>query len=495
MGTESSVTNIVDLNKLWPFGSDPASTADNHLRFIKTALINDFPGFDGAVIVSGVDGGVVNAYTLTPTNALVAYTSRMLIEFTPSVTNTGAVTLNISSLGAKDVKSVSGAALVAGDLVAGTPYLAIYNGTEARLLGVTKNYIDQLAFSSALPAQPGGAVPYPLITRGGVVTWSGMVLPRVTRTSNTQLVAADSGQAIEITNGTFSQTFAACSALQNGWFILLKNSGTGDVTLDPNGAETIDGLASFVMYPGEQRAIFCDGTTLSSNVLSPFSRDFTASATFTKPPGYRQFGGIAWSGGQGGNRDNNAGGVLGGAYGGGAFPFTLDASLLAASEPITIGAGGIGATGVANGGAGGDTSIGSFIFVFGGSNGSGGSIRISTISGQTGKAGGNAVGFEGGSNNVNPTNTIYGGASPTNNPNSITIASGSSIYGGAASGGLDGATVRSSGASTFGGNAGTSSSASSGTNGSARGGAGGCTHTGAAGGGGGRGEVQIWGIV
>jgi hypothetical protein len=151
MGTETSVTDIDDLNKLWPLGSDPASTADNHLRFIKTALVNDFAGFTGAVAVTGTDGGAVNAYTLTPTNALVAYGTKMLAVFSPTATNTGAVTLNISGLGAKSVKSIDGVALVAGDLAINTVCVAIYNGTEFRLIGVTKNYVDQLAFSSALP--------------------------------------------------------------------------------------------------------------------------------------------------------------------------------------------------------------------------------------------------------------------------------------------------------------------------------------------------------
>ena len=35
----------------------------------------------------------------------------------------------------------------------------------------SKDYVNQVAFSAALPAQPGGAVVYDLTTQNGVATW------------------------------------------------------------------------------------------------------------------------------------------------------------------------------------------------------------------------------------------------------------------------------------------------------------------------------------
>lgn len=52
----------------------------------------------------------------------------------PANTNTGAVTLNISSLGAKSVVSKAGSALSASALTAGTDYLIRYDGTNFRVL-------------------------------------------------------------------------------------------------------------------------------------------------------------------------------------------------------------------------------------------------------------------------------------------------------------------------------------------------------------------------
>jgi hypothetical protein len=146
-----TATNIGDLNPLWPTGAEGKSDGDNHLRMFKAAARQSFAGFTGAILVSGVDGGAANAYTLTPATALTAYSAKMIVEFTPTANNTGAATLNISVLGAKALVSVAGAALVADELVAGRYYAAFYDGTQFRLLAVTKKYIDTLAVAGIVP--------------------------------------------------------------------------------------------------------------------------------------------------------------------------------------------------------------------------------------------------------------------------------------------------------------------------------------------------------
>lgn len=146
-----TIVNIADFNKLNPTSSDPKSQGDDHIRNIKTALLNDFAGLSGAVYVTGTDGGAADVYTLTPSTTLPAYGTRMLCAFAPTVNNTGACTLNISGLGAKSIKSVAGAALTLGDLIVGQIYLLLYTGTEFRLTGITKNYVDQLVVAGTLP--------------------------------------------------------------------------------------------------------------------------------------------------------------------------------------------------------------------------------------------------------------------------------------------------------------------------------------------------------
>lgn len=175
MALETAVY-LADLVPANPGAGDPKSAGDDHLRAIKTALRNSFAGFTGAALVTGTDGGAANAYTLTPITPLPAYGNRMLAIFAPTVNNSGAVTLNISGLGAVAVKSITGAALALGDLIFGYVYPLTYNGTEFRLTSITKNYVDQLAFAaSGLPAQTGNAGKA-LVTDGTSIGWASMDL-------------------------------------------------------------------------------------------------------------------------------------------------------------------------------------------------------------------------------------------------------------------------------------------------------------------------------
>ena len=315
-------------------------------------------------------------------------------------------------------------------------------------------------------------------------------LVRSARTSNTELTTADKGTLVDVTSGTFTQTFVAVATLGNGWYCYIRNSGTGDVTLDTNASETIDGLTSFVMYPGECRLVQCDGSVLRSIVLNTFSRTFTSSGTFVKPPGYQVFEGLAWSGGSSGQKTASVSAASAGGGGGGCFPVRLPASSMGASESITIGSGGAAVTGTANGNVGGSTSIGSLLTVYGATSFAAGGAFGFTAAVTTYDVG---IGFEGAGANASPRNTVYGGS---NSANAGGSASGSSVFGGAAGGsrgvsGID----RAAGTSLFGGSGGASSSTGDGVDGSAPGGGGGATQTGAQSGAGARGEVRIWGVI
>jgi hypothetical protein len=162
---------------------------DDHIRELKKALLNGFAGYTGAISVTGTDGGVANAYTVTPANTMPAYGLRMVVAFAPVVGNTGASTMNVGALGVKPLRTVSGAELVSGDLVPGVIYAALYNGTEFRLTSVTKNYIDQLVFTPVLPAQAGNKNKF-LRTSGASAYWDfpGIATVNATVTTNTALV-------------------------------------------------------------------------------------------------------------------------------------------------------------------------------------------------------------------------------------------------------------------------------------------------------------------
>jgi hypothetical protein len=54
-----------------------------------------------------------------------------MIAFTPHATNGATVTLNVDGLGARPLRSAPGVELLAGPLIQGTPYVALYNNSAA----------------------------------------------------------------------------------------------------------------------------------------------------------------------------------------------------------------------------------------------------------------------------------------------------------------------------------------------------------------------------
>ena len=338
------------------------------------------------------------------------------------------------------------------------------------------------------------------------ITQSQASILRVERTAATTLIGSDRGKWIDITSGTFTQDFAAASVLGEGWWCWLSNNGAGDITLDPSGSETIDGLTSFIMYPGEARFVQCDGAALRTMVTRSFYKTMTASGNFIKPPGYSHYSGLLWAGGGGGNSYSNdvAYGYPGGG-GGACSPFDINSSLLPSTVAVVIGAGGAGGAGGGYGSVGGQSSFGSYASAFGGYGGSdnnarslGGGIFSSPTAGPGTPGLPNDGGSFGGS--VCSAPSVYGGSGGASGSSASCTAGGSAAFGGAGGGCIsgDGLVLGAPGTSRHGGNGGAASLTGSGSPGVAPGGGGGASKTLAAGAGAGagaRGELRIWGVI
>lgn len=85
-------------------------------------------------------GGTANALTISLSPAPSGYFAGMIVRFMAASNNTAATTINVSSLGPKNLYKFSSGVLgniAADDLISGGMYEAIYDGTQFQLLGVT----------------------------------------------------------------------------------------------------------------------------------------------------------------------------------------------------------------------------------------------------------------------------------------------------------------------------------------------------------------------
>lgn len=93
--------------------------------------------FLGAITTAGG----TTAYTLTTSSGIAAYATGMAFRIKMNATNTGASTLNVDGLGAKNIVTSANAALAANDLVSGSYYTIAYDGTSFRVVGYVASQI------------------------------------------------------------------------------------------------------------------------------------------------------------------------------------------------------------------------------------------------------------------------------------------------------------------------------------------------------------------
>lgn len=377
-----SATHITDLVTTNPVDTtDTVATLGDHVRLIKTVLKTDFATISGA---------------LTPT---LAHLNK--------VGTTQAQSVNDASVASTAYVNT---AILNASLTAELP---AQTGNSGKFLGTNGS---AASWELAIPDQAGNSGKF-LTSNGSTASWAiADAIPRSARTSNTVLAEADKGTLIDITSGTFSQTLTALASLSASWGCFIRNSGAGNITLEPDGAEQIDGLTNFVMYPGETRMITRSNTAFFSVVLHPFTLTPAATLTFVEPPGYRAYevfldapGGGGGSGRRGAAGSTRFGGGAGGA--GGTNWAIVKAGTPGASITLTVGADGAGGAAVTaddtdgnNGTAGGDHSFGGILLAVGGAAGNGGSasaaaaggagtapIGMVTATGTAGGAGSDAV--------------------------------------------------------------------------------------------------------
>lgn len=238
----------------WAEGQAP-STINNSARAMMASTAKYRDDIAGAIVT----GGISTAYTISSFQQFdsLADMNGMEVWFTPHTTNGATVTLNVDSLGAKPLRTAPNTELLAGVIIQGTPYGAVYNNTDGAWY--LKGYFGQ---------------PY-MIPLGGIIDYVGTTAP------NSQFVLPY-GQAISRT------TYAAL------WAMLSTTFGAGDGSTTFNvpdlrgrvaaGADNMGGSAA-----GRLSSTFFGGATFGNtggsdhNSLSSTAQlpQFTPSGTIT----------------------------------------------------------------------------------------------------------------------------------------------------------------------------------------------------------------------
>lgn len=146
--------------------------------------------------------------------------------------------------------------------VSGTPIESVpYNST-----------IDDLVADANLsrPEVAGGTG---ASTFGGARDNLGISAKEITKSAAYTAVAGDRGLLIRST-AAMTLSLAAAATLGDGWFIDVL-ADTGDLTINPDAAETIDTAATLVVPSGRSARIRCNGTAFYSQFLQ-------VGATFTE---------------------------------------------------------------------------------------------------------------------------------------------------------------------------------------------------------------------
>lgn len=104
---------------------------------------------------------------------------------------------------------------------------------------------------------------YKAMENGAIRTVNMAAMFTVSKSSAYTALTGDKG-GLFLCTSTWTLSLTAAATLGNGWLAFLRNDGTGIITIDPNGAETIDGVATLTVYPGETLTIICDGSAFRS---------------------------------------------------------------------------------------------------------------------------------------------------------------------------------------------------------------------------------------
>jgi hypothetical protein len=240
---------------------------------------------DGTLTVLG---SVAGADTITATAPLSmnAYALGQCFRWIAAGTNTGPATLNINSIAAKAITKFGTTALIAGDMVTGGSYEAVYDGTRFQLINplIVKTGLDFI--SSATAAASASIVFTAGITSAydHYLLVGTAIIPATDDKNLLFRVSEDAGATYkagandyrQLTNGLYTAANVISSGAANATSIQLA-SGTFSIGIDNGATEGVEfelhlfnpasaALTKRVQFQSSWMG--SDGTTVSSIISS-----------------------------------------------------------------------------------------------------------------------------------------------------------------------------------------------------------------------------------
>jgi microcystin-dependent protein len=122
--TTAATNDDIDSTINWQEGQSPASV-NNSARAMMAAVKKWFDDLSGNLVTAGTS----TAYTLTTNQGFTALTDGIYVRCRLDETSGAAPTLNVDSLGAKPIQSISGTAPTSGVLIGGAVYTFTYDSS------------------------------------------------------------------------------------------------------------------------------------------------------------------------------------------------------------------------------------------------------------------------------------------------------------------------------------------------------------------------------
>jgi len=231
---------------------------------------------NGAITLTSVSG--TNTITATVSPVPAAYASGQIFVFEPAANNTGASTINISSLGAKDIY-LNNAAIGADVLVSGQPVVIRYNGTQFEIIGKS----DFASLNAAVNTFAGNVT-----VNGALSVADGAALQESVNVRQLQNNGAITLTSVSGTNTITATVSPVPAAYASGQIFVFEpaanNTGASTINISSLGAKDIylnnAAIGADVLVSGQPVVIRYNGTQFEIIGKSDFASLNAAVNTF-----------------------------------------------------------------------------------------------------------------------------------------------------------------------------------------------------------------------